>query len=209
MKNNRLYRLVWIAWLSTFGILLSTSVHSADTVIKNPFNITQFKASKPNAALYKDYRKNWARVTGFELSSLHWNQFVAVFINQSADIYRKNHIEYLRTSQDDWDDDEEEETTKKGYTSYPVGTTIVKEGYTSHEGKPGAPLFLVLMKKHKAGYDAKYGNWEYMKFSTDGTTLLQGKSSDPQVMIECTNCHMNVAERDHVFGTFFTGTVAN
>jgi hypothetical protein len=215
MKNTLIYSFILATVLAAGTLLYSNSGISAEQSRQNPFDIAQFEPSKENKALYNDYRKTWLRLTGFELSSLHWNQFIAVFINQSPDIYRKNHIEYLRTSQDDWDDDDEDEeeegsgAEKNNYKTYPVGTMIAKEGYTSDKGKPGDPTFLVIMKKREPGYDPKSGNWEYMKFTTDGKTLLRGKGSEPHIMAECANCHINVAERDYIFTTFFSGTIRN
>lgn len=191
------------------GLWFATPALAKDP-LQNPFGITQFKASKENKALYGKYRKRWQRMTGFELSSLHWNQFVAVFINQSPEVYRANYVEYLRTSQDDyddWDEDEEEGTPTNNFKSYPVGTIVAKEGFTSHEGKPGLPTFLVLMKKHPKGYDDANGNWEYLKFAPDGQELLKGSAKDPRVMAECAGCHINVADRDYIFSTFLSGTM--
>ena len=206
-----LCRLMLVPLLALSGLF---SAVAADKTPTNPFNITQFKASKENKALYGDYRKKWLRLTGFELSSLHWNQFVAVFINQNPEIYRVNYLEYLRTSQDDYDDDDDDEEeededapVKNNFKTYAIGTMVAKEGYTSHQGKPGLPTFLVMMKKHPKGYDDNNGNWEYMKFSTDGQTLLRGKASQPQVQIECAGCHVNVADRDYIFGTFYSGAI--
>lgn len=191
------------------GLWFAVIPANAKDPLQNPFNITQFKANKENQALYGNYRKKWMRVTGFELSSLHWNQFVTVFLSNSPEIYRANYLEYLRESQDDYDDEDEDEDapSKSNYTLYPVGTVIAKEGYTSHKGKPGAPTFLVLMKKHDKGYDDENGNWEYLQFAPDGQPLLRGSAKDPQVMAQCAGCHINVAERDYIFTTFFSGTI--
>ena len=147
-------------------------------------------------------------MSGFELSALHWNQFVTIFVNQSADIYRHNYLEYLRVTQDDYDEEEDENEDGdiiSRFKSYPVGTIIAKEGYDSSNGKPGIPLFIVMMKKHPPGYDPKFGDWEYMKFTADGKTLLQGKSSEPQVNAQCAQCHINVGDRDYIFSSFFSG----
>lgn len=190
--------------------LLSAQTNAEDTKkVDSPFKIEQFKPSAENSNLYKDYRKDWIRLSGFELSALHWNQFVAVFTNQAADIYRNNYLEYVRTSQDDYDEDEEEEDEDGNiitkYKPYPEGTVIIKEGFSSSEGKPGAPIFIVLMKKHPKGYDTTNGDWEYMKFTSDGSEIMRGKASDPAVAAQCANCHINVADRDYVFSSFFSG----
>ncbi|MFT4925984.1 MAG: hypothetical protein ACI8WB_002079, partial [Phenylobacterium sp.] len=114
---------------------------------------------------------------------------------------------------DDYDEDEEEEDDDgevvSKFKSYPVGTMIAKEGFTSHQGKPGDPTFLVIMKKHKKGYDPTNGNWEYMQFTTDGKTMLRGKGSDPAITTQCAGCHINVADRDFVFSSVFSGSNRN
>ena len=200
------------ALLVTTMLVIPGSTKAANkSRLTNPFNVVQFKAKPENKELYGNYRKQWLRLTGFELSALHWQQFVAVFINQHPEIYRNNYLEYLRDSQDDWDDedeeDEEEARPKGSFKQYPPGTIVAKEGFASHSGKPGEPLFLVLMKKHKPGYDNQNGNWEYLKFAPDGSELLRGSAKDPAVHAECAACHINVAERDYIFTTFFSGTI--
>lgn len=200
------------------GILLSIALILSSTGIavaqikspQPPFDIEQFKPSSDNKTLYGDYRRKWNRLSGFELSSLHWNQFVAVFINQSEDVYRNNYIEYLRTSQDDWDDedeDEEETETVSKFKPYPVGTIVVKEGFDSSQGKPGEALFISIMKKREKGFDTANGDWEYMQFDPRGKTMLKGKATKANVQAQCAGCHLNVADRDYVFSTFYTGKI--
>lgn len=177
---------------------------------KPPFDIEQFRPAKENKDLYGDYRSNWRRLSGFELSSLHWNQFVAVFINQSEEIYRNNYIEYLRSSQDDWDDedeDEEETETTSQFKAYPVGTIVAKEGFDSSEGKPGNATFISIMRKREKGFDSANGDWEYLQFDANGQTLLKGKATQTNVQTQCAACHVNVADRDYVFSTFYTGKI--
>jgi hypothetical protein len=207
MKNFLPISVIVVCILALATFFYSTAAVS-EVASKSPFSVEQFAPAKDNPALYANYRSKWFRLTGFELSSLHWNQFVAVFINQSPEIYRNNYVEYFRTSQDDWDDNEDEEARVSQFKTYPVGTMVAKEGYTSHQGKPGELTFLVVMKKREKNYDAKNGDWEYMKFAPDGTTLMRGKGSDPQVLAECAGCHINVAYRDYIFATFFSDTAS-
>jgi hypothetical protein len=208
-----LFNALLMVLVSCFFIIYSGIAHSSHPAAAHPFKISQFKVSKENIGLYGDYRSKWLRMSGFELSTLHWNQFVAIFVNQSSDVYRANYIEYLRTSQDDYDEVDEEEDEKGNviskYKKYPPGTMLAKEGFNSHQGKPGDPTFLVIMKKHEAGYDTANGNWEYMQFAVDGTSLLRGKGSDPAVMKLCAGCHTNVADRDYVFSSFFSGIASH
>lgn len=213
MKKTPIIHLLLLGLGSVLLAFFSIPGKSDQHVKKDPFTVSHFKSSKENTGLYGDYRKKWTRLTGFELSSLHWNQFVAVFINQSPEIYRNNHIEYLRTSQDDYDEDEDEDEDEEGsaavsrFKHYPVGTMVAKEGFTSNEGKPGSPTFLVIMKKREKGYDPSHGDWEYMQFAPDGTTMIRGKGSDPAVSKLCSSCHINVADRGYIFSSFFSGSV--
>lgn len=205
---NRRFKLLLFVLLAPGFFLFNRVAVAAHP--KDPFSVNHFVAKKDNAALYDSYRTKWNRMSGFELSSLHWNQFVAVFINQGMNVYRNNYVEYLRTSQDDYDEDDEEEGEDgepiSRYKSYAEGTIIAKEGFTSHEGIPSKPTFLVLMKKREKGYDTANGNWEYMQFAPDGTTMLRGKGSDPAITKQCSGCHINVSDRDYVFSSIFSGS---
>lgn len=212
------FTLIKLVFALTFiNIMIAGGNVSAATNVNKPlvppFDIEHFKPKKENAQLYGDYRKKWNRLSGFELSSLHWNQFVAVFINQAEDVYRNNYIQYLRTSQDDWDEDEDEDEREDEiredtvYKTYPIGTILAKEGFDSSLGKPGTPIFISMMLKQPNGYDPEFGDWQYLKYSADGTTLVSGKASDPNIKAQCGACHLNVSERDFVFSTFYTGNI--
>lgn len=209
-KINRIF----CALLLSITLMLTnlTSVLAQEAKPQPPFNIEQFKPSKENTKLYGEYRRKWHRLSGFELSSLHWNQFVSIFINQSPNIYRNNYLEYLRSSQDDWDDDwddedEEGKQTQSKFKAYPVGTVIAKEGFDSSKGKPGNALFISIMRKREKGYDSANGDWEYLQFDPNGQTLLKGKATQKDVQAQCASCHLNVADRDFIFSSFYTGSI--
>ena len=197
--------------LLLFSLLLITSKLSiAETgqneKVTNPFHVMPFALPKSNGHSYTDYRKNWSRLTGFEYSGLHWKQFVAIFVNKGADIYRENYLAYLSLyrDEDDDEDEEEEDAAEQVFKAYPDGTIFLKENYLAHQGKPGEPSSLTLMIKRQAGFDTQGGDWEYLQSDVAGNTIMQGSSQDPEIKNACADCHMNMAERDYIFSTFLT-----
>jgi len=178
--------------------------HNNEKVI-NPFHVMPFTLPKGSGQSYVDYRKNWSRLTGFEYSGLHWKQFVAIFVNKGADIYRENYLAYLSLYRDDDDEDEEDEDeSEQVFKAYPDGTVFLKENYQSKQGKPGEPSSLTLMIKKQAGFDTQGGDWEYLQSDVAGNIIMQGSAQDPQIKKACADCHMNMAERDYIFSTFLT-----
>jgi len=194
--------------LSLLFCLLTSSISYGQTpakTVNNPFDVLPFALPKTDIALTKDYRKNWVRLTGFEYSGLHWRQFVAIFVNKGADIYRDNYLAYLALYRDDDDDEDEGEEESEGvFQAYPVGTIFLKENYQSSSGKPGDPTTLTLMVKKQKGYDSSGGDWQYLQSDVNGNILLEGDSRDPAIKAACSDCHSNMAERDYVFSTFLT-----
>lgn len=175
---------------------------SSVTPVNSPFDIMPFALPKLEPALYKDYRKSWHRLTGFEYSGLHWQQFVAIYVNKGADIYRDNYLAYLSLYRDE--DDEEEEDTVYTFKAYELGTIFLKENYLANAGQPGHPSSLATMIKRKPGYDVQGGNWEYLQTDIHGNVIMQGNSADPSIKKACAECHANMAERDYIFSTFLT-----
>jgi len=197
------------------GVLLLASQHGVaediDTkvdIVKSPFDVLPFELPKADSDLYKDYRKNWSRLTGFEYSGLHWKQFVAIFANKGADIYRENYLAYLSIYRDDDDEDEDEEYSEDespdAFKEYELGTIFLKENYQASNGKPGEPLSLTMMIKREAGFDSNGGDWEYLQTDVMGDVIMQGDSNNPMIQSSCSNCHANMAERDYIFSTFLT-----
>lgn len=187
------------------GISSAEDAEKVTTKVTSPFDILPFVLPKMEPTLYTGYRKNWSRLTGFEYSGLHWQQFVSIYVNKGANIYRDNYLAYLSLYRDeDDDDDEEEEETTDTFQEYELGTIFLKENYLAHAGKPGQPSSLTIMIKRKPGFDVKGGNWEYLQTDIKGDVIMQGNSTNPQIKQACSECHANMAERDYVFSTFLT-----
>ena len=206
----------YIVSLLLSGILFLGSQHGIAEeknenvdIVKNPFDVLPFELPKADSDLYKNYRKNWSRLTGFEYSGLHWKQFVAIFANKGADIYRENYLAYLALYRDDDDDEDEDEEDSEdesidSFREYEIGTIFLKENYQADKGKPGKPSSLTMMIKRPAGFDPNGGNWEYLQTDVKGGVIMQGDSNNQLIQSSCSNCHANMAERDYIFSTFLT-----
>ena len=149
----------------------------------------------------KNYQKNWKRMTGFEYSGLHWDQFVVVYTNKGDAVYKHNFLEYSA-----WFDDPDDEDNEPVYKKYPEGTTFVKENYKITKGKPGDFDSATVMIKRYAGFDPDGGNWEYMQFDRKGKLILRGNAGNKLVNTTCANCHTNVDQRDFIFSNIFSGS---
>ena len=149
----------------------------------------------------ENYQQQWRRLTGFEHSGLHWEQFVVIYTNHGERAYRNNFLEFSA-----WFDDPEDEDNQPEYFTYPVGTIFIKENYQMLNGKPADPKSITVMVKHPQGYDAEGGNWEYMQFSVNGQQMIKGSRKDKTVKQQCAGCHQNVADRDFIFSNFYSGT---
>lgn len=171
----------------------------------NPFDIYPFQIPAKYEQEVNGYRNSWSRLTGFEHSGLHWQQFIAIYINQGQNLYRHNYLEYLAHYQD-WDDDEDEGEMEAGpnFKAYQPGTVVLKENFAASHGSPDTALTITMMIKRQPGYDSQFGDWEYVQFDAKGNMLLAGNTSDPAVKQNCSNCHVNVAERDYIFANFFS-----
>lgn len=146
--------------------------------------------------LLADYRRDWARLTGLQFSGMHWGQSVIVFVNQAKEIYKHNHLTYLR----EFEEADEDETYS--YKPYPVGTIFVKENFLAQVEAKTQALTLAVMIKHEPGFDPALGDWEFIQIGRDGQTIAQGASSkDPAIANLCGNCHQNLANRDFIFHT--------
>lgn len=180
----------------------TTNVHT----VNSPFEVMPFALPKAEPALYRNYRKDWHRLTGFEYSGLHWQQFVAIYVNKGVDIYRDNYLAYLSLyrEDEDEDDEDEDEDTSHTFREYELGTIFLKENYLADSGQPGLPSSLTMMIKREAGYDDKNGNWEYLQTDIKGNVIMQGDANNPVIKQVCSGCHMNMAERDYIFSTFLT-----
>ena len=175
-----------------------TTPGACQTNEKDPFATSPFQLPAGVGDDWKGYRTDWSRITGFELSGLHWQQFVIVYLNKGRDIYKQNYGEYVRFYVEE---DDEEDTD---FQLYPTGTVFIKENYLAQDGRVGQPLTLTTMVKREPGYDPEHNDWEYIQSSVSGKVLLQGPYSDPTVKAVCAECHNNIAERDYIFSTFYS-----
>lgn len=169
----------------------------------DPFSIYPFEVPTKYAKDLKDYRTNWKRLTGFEYSGLHWQQFVVIYINKDAQIYSDNFKEYVKYYQD-LDEYDEDELTVPEFKHYSEGTIVLKENFGADNGSPDVPLSVTMMIKREAGYDTENGDWEYVQFTPAGKVTLSGNSSNKAISAACSNCHINIAERDYIFTNFYS-----
>ena len=194
MKNKH----SWLFLLALLSVLYAPFIVAKGSNI-NPFEVMPFKIPKDLKLKLNCYRKCWRRVTGFELSGLHWQQFVVIYTNLGGNAYKKNFFEYMRVYED-----EEDEDIPPHFKTYPAGTIIVKENFASDKGRPGTALSLTTMIKHQPGYDPENGDWEYIQTNSSGQYMVGGKQLGKESQKSCQNCHNNVAERDRVFATFYS-----
>lgn len=196
--------LVLIGLITTLVLTVNQTVNAEET--GGPFSVQPFEIPEQFKAHLKDYRSTWPRMTGFEYSGLHWNQFIVVYLNKGADVYRNNYSEYLRFYQDFDEDDyeDEDDIPEPSFEFYPVGTVVLKENFVASGGVPNTPVSVTMMIKHEPGYDEAGGNWEYVQFDAAGNTILQGNSQDTKVDKACSSCHINIADRDYIFANYFS-----
>lgn len=184
-------------------LVIALSMTSYLGFAKDPFSIYPFEIPEKYSEDLHDYRTDWTRLTGFEYSGLHWQQFIAIYINREADVYTYNFNQYIRYYQDleEYDEDEISEPIFKKYTP---GTIILKENFAAKNGSPDTPLTITMMIKHAPGYDPQNGDWEYVQSTSSGEIILSGNEQDPAVKTACANCHINIAERDYIFTNFYS-----
>ncbi|AOT08085.1 cytochrome P460 family protein [Pseudoalteromonas luteoviolacea] len=173
--------------------------------LANPFGVYPFKVPEKYEEALKDYRTQWNRVTGFEHSGLHWQQFIVVFLNQDVKVYENNYLEYLRYYQDyDEEEEDEDEVAEPNFKAYKPGTIVLKENFSSQSGAPHDALTVTMMIKREKGYSKGFGDWEYVQFDKEGTIILSGKGSEPAIKHMCSNCHASIEERDFIFANFYS-----
>ena len=168
---------------------------------ESPFNIYPFQWPVIEGVDLHQYRSQWERLTGFEYSGLHWKQFIAIYSNTGRGVFKHNYLNFLLQQEAE---EEEEDDIDFTYKQYLPGTVILKENYASEGGKPSDALTLTVMIKHKPGYDADNGDWEYVQSDVTGKVLIQGSSQNPAVRAVCAECHRNIKDRDYIFATFFS-----
>jgi len=185
------------SYLLAVALTFSSSAFAAKP-LDDPFRVADFKVPEQYQVVLAEYLR-WPRLTGYEHSGLHWQLFVVVFTNSGQSIYRHNFNEYNRMMDEDLDPDDEELTFKP----YPEGTVLVKENYSSVDGKPKDPLSVTVMVKRAPGYDPAGGDWHYLQFDPKGSIIAEGSSQSGAVKALCANCHSSVSHRDSVFSTFY------
>lgn len=211
MRSGRRIRRLGVLLLSSLGILnCSKSAPAEDRSApeKPPVDSVSaltdlpspYKAPAAYADIIRDYRKKWTRVSGFDLSGLHWNQYVTIYMNKEPEKYLQNFLEYVRIYVDA--DEEEADTANTAFQAYDAGTIFLKENYLLENGKPGRPLTITMMIKKEKGYDPGSGDWQFVQFDVNGNILNDGNSQNPVTQASCVKCHANMAERDYVFSTF-------
>jgi len=59
-----------------------------------------------------------------------------------------------------------------------------------------------MMIKREAGFDPKFGNWEYLVAPGDGKSIFRrGK------LEQCQGCHVSMAKQDYVYRTYYASPV--
>jgi hypothetical protein len=164
-----------------------------------PYQKSEFSIPDNYKNIIYNYPRKWQRLSGYEYSALHWEQFVVVFINNKTEVYSNNHSEFLRIYEEDLDPEEDEINYKK----YEVGTIILKESFLNKDSRPTTPLLLSGMIKRKPGYDPEFGDWEYFQSSPDGKIIAMGNSKDKEIEATCVSCHSNINDQDFVFATHY------
>lgn len=195
LRNHKV-SLLFLAAVGT-SVLVSPNLHAEGNKAFNPFLVKPFKVPERLTKDANNYRGSWKRVTGFELSGLHWNQFIVVYTNLGDKVYRQNYLTYIQA----YEEDAEEDAV---YATYPEKTIFIKENYSGAKGHPDTPLTLTTMIKREAGYDTENGNWEYIQSLPNGKIIMQGKASDPQINQMCGSCHINMSSRDYIFSSFYS-----
>lgn len=185
----------------TSVLLVIPSLSIADG--SDPFQQSLFKIPPKYQKDFVNYRQRFKRMSGFEFSGLHWNNFVVVYSGLDESVYKKNYFEFLKFLNMD-EEDEEDEDMIIDYQLYPVGAVVIKENYSNESSLPREPVSLTIMKKMPPGYNPKNGDWLYLQSDRDGNIMIEGKHGDPGVTKVCSECHSNIKERDFIFSTFFT-----
>lgn len=195
-----------LAILMTLTMSVKLALGDQSTYPKLTFSSRPFEVPKIlTGTIDSDYRSSWHRLTGFELSGLHWHQFVVVYSNIGAEQYAHNFRSYImRIESDDYGDEMDESIQSMTYVKFRPGTIFLKENFSMFKGVPAKPLTLTVMIKHEPGYDANNGDWEYIEIDSLGHVLQRGNTSNDTINGKCAACHKNIAERDYIFSTFYS-----
>lgn len=189
-----------LAAISAAFVLFSANAAAQDGAENtSPYTLKMFDIPLIAPVVPQNYRSAWSRLSGFEYSGLHWDQFIILYSNIGYDNYKENYLEYVT-----WFEDPDDDENLPEYKAYPEGTVMLKENFSKNNGRPDAPISITAMIKRAAGYDSSNGDWEYLEFDPNGSVLLQGKANDPEVAQRCASCHQSVANRDYIFSHVFS-----
>ena len=124
-----------------------------------------------------DYRA-WKRLnTTPYISDQHGSQFVNVYLNdKSSDFF-----------------------TASADQPMPVGSIVIKDSISAVEsgGISRGPLFT--MEKMPPGFAPEFGNWRYAMIMPNGKLFGMTGGDGNRAVEFCGECHLQVAERDHLF----------
>jgi hypothetical protein len=176
------------------------SANIEDNTSLPPYQKSEFIIPDTYKDLVFNYPNQWKRLSGYNYSALHWEQFVVVYTNNKGSVYANNHYEFMRVYEDDLDPEEDEINYKK----YPIGTILLKESFLNKNSRPANPLLLSGMIKRQAGYDPQFGDWEYFQSDNQGQLLFSGNSKNTQVQVACISCHSNIQDQDYVFASHYS-----
>ncbi len=179
-------------------LLFSHQLIFAEPTVQHPVNKGGFVPPTLNVDGLENYFERWHWLTGYDLSGLHWHNFISIYTNIGTKVYRNNYFAYIEQLANDMEDEEQQ-----SFLVYPVKTILIKENYNKRDKKPDQPLFLTIMVKREKGYDPDNGDWEYIKSNVDGDILVQGNSQDKEVYEQCASCHINISDRDYIFSTIY------
>ena len=126
---------------------------------------------------HADYR-DWQRFnTAPYISDQHGARFVNVYINDNpGDFFTASDAQPM-----------------------PVGSVVIKDSISAVEsgGVSRGPLFV--MEKMPAGFAPDFGDWRYIMIMPNGKLFGMTGGEGNRAVAFCGECHLQVAEQDHLF----------
>lgn len=148
-------------------------------------------------AVLDSYRHTYARVAEVQLSAVHWDQRVTIFISSAADTYQRNHAQFLALKEDP--------LLIPAFIHYPAGTVLVKEQRSPLATDQRDPGSWCVMLKDAARSD---GAWRYVEIDRQRGVVLDGYANSPAVQERCATCHAEAKASDYVFSSYFDARLA-
>ncbi|MEE8171942.1 MAG: cytochrome P460 family protein [Alphaproteobacteria bacterium] len=124
-----------------------------------------------------DYRA-WRRLNSAPyISDQHGARFVNVYINNKSDDF----------------------FTASDEQPMAVGSVVIKDSISAVEsgGVSRGPLFT--MEKMSPGFAPDFGDWRYTMIMPNGKLFGMSGGAGSRAVEFCGECHLQVAERDHLF----------